>query len=221
VTATAADVHITTFGTTLVSAYPAGNGEFDSVIWLVVQTGRWYELDHRAHSAALEAGYQWIRARGRPWLRGGWLYASGDRNQADDRHETFFQMLPTVRRYSLSATYSQMNMNDLFVQALVSPAASVFVRADLHRLTLACAADRWYYGSGATQNEGRLFGFATRPSSGASDLGTVLEGSVDVRVHRRWTIGGYLGSIFGDEVVTRTFAGSQLFFGFVESTIQF
>ncbi len=220
-TSTAADVHVTTFGTSLVTARPAGPGEFDALLWLAVQTGRWYELDHRAHSAALEAGYQWIRVRGRPWLRGGWLYASGDRDPSDDRHETFFQMLPTVRRYSLSATYSQMNLSDLFVQTLINPTTRLSIRADLHRLTLARGADRWYFGSGATQNEGRIFGFGTRASAGASDLGTVLEGSADVRVVPRWTVGGYLGSIFGGEVVTRTFAGSHLVFGFVESTIQF
>ncbi len=221
VTATAADVHVTTFGTTLVTSRPVGPGELDAVAWLVMQTGRWYELDHRAHSAALEAGYQWTGARGRPWLRGGWLYASGDRDASDNRHETFFQMLPTVRRYSLSATYSQMNLSDLFVQTLMSPTPRLSIRADLHRLTLARAADRWYFGSGATQNEGRIFGFATRASAGASDLGTVLEGSADLRIVPQWTVGGYLGSIYGGEIVTRTFAGDVLLFGFVESTIQF
>ena len=221
VTTTAADVHVITLGTTLVTSRPVGPGELDAVAWLVMQTGRWYELDHRAHSAALEAGYQWTGARGRPWLRGGWLYASGDRDASDNRHETFFQMLPTVRRYSLSATYSQMNLSDLFVQTLISPTSRLSIRADLHRLTLARAADRWYFGSGATQNEGRVFGFATRASAGASDLGTVLEGSADVRIVPRWTVGAYVGSIYGGQIVTRTFDGDLLLFGFVESTIQF
>jgi hypothetical protein len=221
VTTTAADVHVITLGTTLVTSRPVGPGELDAVAWLVMQTGRWYELDHRAHSAALEAGYQWTGARGRPWLRGGWLYASGDRDASDNRHETFFQMLPTVRRYSLSATYSQMNLSDLFVQTLISPTSRLSIRADLHRLTLARAADRWYFGSGATQNEGGVFGFATRSSAGASDLGTVLEGSADVRIVPRWTVGAYVGSIYGGQIVTRTFDGDLLLFGFVESTIQF
>ena len=221
VAATAADVHVSSLGTTLVSAYPAANGEIDVLGWFVLQTGRWYELDHRAYAMSLETGYQWLGASGRPWIRGGWLNTSGDENPSDGTHGTFFQMLPTVRRYSLSATYSQMNLKDLFVQLVMNPASRVSIRGDLHRLTLSRASDRWYFGSGATQNEGRLFGFATRPSAGASDLGTVLEGSVDVRLLRRWTLGGYLGSIFGGDVVNRTFTGTQLLFGFVESTFQF
>jgi hypothetical protein len=221
VSAAAADVHVTTFGTTLITSHRLGRGELDALGWFAVQTGRWYEQDHRAHALAMEAGYQWLSARGRPWVRGGWLTSSGDRDPADGRHETFFQMLPTVRRYSQSATYSQMNLRDGFVQLLMSPVSRVSIRADLHRLTLTRAADRWYFGSGATQNEGRTFGFGTRASAGATDLGTALEGSADVRVLPRWTLGGYLGSIFGGKVVTRTFATDLLLFAFVESTIQF
>jgi hypothetical protein len=221
VTAGAADVHVTTLGTTLITSRRMGRGEFDALGWFVVQTGRWYEQDHRAHAVAMEAGYQWLSARGRPWVRGGWLTTSGDRDPADGRHETFFQMLPTVRRYSQSATYSQMNLGDGFVQLLMSPGSRLSIRADLHRLTLVRAADRWYFGSGATQNEGRMFGFGTRATGGATGLGTALEGSADVRVSSRWTIGTYLGSIFGGEVVTRTFADRLLLFAFVESTVQF
>ena len=221
VSATAADVHVTTIGTTLVTSLHAGRGDLDVLGWFVMQTGRWYELDHRAHAMSIEAGYQWPGVRARPWVRGGWMDTSGDRDPSDGRHGTFFQMLPTVRRYSLSATYSQMNMRDLFAQVLMTPAARVSIRADVHGLTLAQAADRWYYGSGATQNEGRLFGFGTRPSSGARDFGTVFEGSADVRIRPRWTVGGYLGWIHGGDVVTRTFDGNQLVFGFLESTVQF
>jgi hypothetical protein len=66
-----------------------------------------------------------------------------------------------------------------------------------------------------------VFGFATRASAGASDLGTVLEGNADVRIAPRWTLGTYLGTIYGGEIIDRTFAGDFLLFGFIESTIQF
>ena len=219
--AAAADVHVTTIGGTVVSARPLKRGEVDAFAWLVFQTGRWYELDHRAHAVAVEAGYQWTGTRVRPWLRGGWLRSSGDRDPLDGRHGTFFQMLPTVRRQSMSATYCQMNLRDLFVQIVATPAARVSARADVHRLTLDRPADRWYFGSGATQNSGRVFGFATRPSNGETDFGLVLEGSLDVRVLARWTVGGYLGWFHGGRVVTGTFAGDRLLFGFVENTVLF
>jgi hypothetical protein len=52
-------------------------------------------------------------------------------------------------------------------------------------------------------------------------LGNVVEGSADIRVLPRWTLGGYLGAIHGGDVIGRTFAGRNLFFGFIESTLQF
>lgn len=219
--AAAADVHVTTFGTTYIVARPAGPGELDAVLWLAVQTGRWYETDHRASAVSLEAGYQWNAARARPWVRGGWLRGSGDRDPSDRRHETFFQMLPTVRRHALSASYSQMNLRDLFLEVLLTPTPRLSTRAEVHRLTLDRGTDRWYFGSGATQRAGRVFGFATRPSGGATKFGTVTEGSVDVRVLPRLMVGGYLGWIRGSDVVSRTFAGGHLLFAFIESTLQF
>ena len=67
-----------------------------------------------AASAAIEAGHRWARAPMRPWLRGGYLWASGDGDPRDGRHGTFFQMLPSSRKYALSSVYAQMNLRDAF-----------------------------------------------------------------------------------------------------------
>ncbi len=219
--ASRADVGVATIGTTLVGAYPAGRGEADVVVWVARQTGSWYELAHRAYAVALEAGYQWPSRPWRPWVRAGYLRASGDQDAGDARHGTFFPMLPTARKYAQSATYAPMNLVDLFAQVLVAPGARTNARLDLHRLSLASAADRWYAGSGATQEEGTTFGYAGRPSRGATTLGTVMEGSVEHRFSPRWSVNGYLGVIRGGEVVTRTFAGRWLTFGYVEHVVQF
>jgi hypothetical protein len=215
------DVRVTSYGTSLVGAYPTAAGEIDLLIWAVGQTGAWYELDHRAYSVAAEVGHQWSQAPWRPWIRGGYLVASGDRDPADHRHGTFFQMLPTVRRFSLTATYSQMNLTDLFIQALLRPRPSLGLRGDIHRVGLAEAADRWYFGSGATQQSGRIFGLATRPSHGATDLGTVVEGAFDYRVTPHFSINGYLGSIRGGDVVRGAFRGRRLTFAYLENVVQF
>ena len=66
----------------------------------VVQTGDWYGQDHAPNAVALEAGYQWTRAPWAPWVRAGLLHACGDDTAADDRHGTYFPVLPTVRRFS-------------------------------------------------------------------------------------------------------------------------
>lgn len=217
-----ADVGITTVGTTLVAAsVPRDGRQWDGLLWIAGQTGAWFGQTHRAFSVAAEAGHQWTGLPSRPWVRGGYLRASGDADPADDRHGTFFQMLPTVRRYAQNASYSQMNNTDLFVQALLRPIESVGVRVDLHRIGLASARDLWYFGSGATQARGTVFGFSTRPGHGAAHLGTVVEGSADYAIAPGWSINGYLGVMRGGGVVRPEFAGHTMTFGYLENVLQF
>jgi hypothetical protein len=218
--ANAVDVHINTFGSSVVGAYPTGSGQIDVVGWVAGQTGAWYEQSHRAWAGAAELGRQWSNAAGRPWLRAGLFHASGDAAPADSSHGTFFPVMPTVRKYSLSTVYGLMNLDDRFVQAFFVPAAALTVRIDLHRLDLASAADLWYSGSGATQKTGTNFGYAGRRSNGATALGTMLEGSVDRAISRRWSVNAYAGVMKAGDVVCGTFAGDWLTFGYVESVVQ-
>ena len=220
--AQAADVGINTFGGSIVIAPPPKGGrEWDGLVWLAAQTGSWYELRHRAASVAIEGGHQWTTARWQPWLRGGYLYASGDGDPSDERHGTFFEMLPTVRQYAQSALYSQMNNTDLFAQLFARPRQNINIRVDWRRVGLASSRDGWYYGSGATQQHGSIFGFATRPSFGATHLATIGEGSVDYSIARHWSVNGYLAFGRGGGVVTPAFAGRTLLFGYIENVVQF
>ncbi len=142
--ATQVDVGIATFGATLVSASPSADGsQWDGLLWFAGQTGSWFGQSHRAASVAAEAGHQWTSVRWRPWLRGGLVWASGDNQPSDDQHGTFFQMLPTVRRFAQSAIYSQMNHTDMFAQALLRPAPPLGLRVDFHRIGLASSRDHW------------------------------------------------------------------------------
>jgi Alginate export len=218
--AAAIDVHINTFGSSVVGVYPAGSRQIDVVGWVAGQTGTWYEQSHRAWAAAAELGHQWSNSPWRFWLRAGLFHASGDATPADSSHGTFFPVMPTVRKYSLSTVYGLMNLDDLFVQAFFVPTSALTVRVDLHRLDLATAADLWYSGSGATQKAGTNFGYAGRRSNGATALGTMLEGSVDRAISRRWSINGYVGAMNAGDVVRGTFAGNWLTFGYMESVVQ-
>jgi hypothetical protein len=114
-----------------------------------------------------------------------------------------------------------MNHTDAFVQALLRPAPSLGVRADFHRVGLASSRDHWYFGSGATQARGTLFGFSTRPSNGHSDLAAITEMSAEYSFGRHWSINGYIGAIRGGRVVQQDFAGRTMTFGYVENVVQF
>lgn len=215
------DISIATIGGSAIETYSTRDGRIDVLAWGALQTGDWYSEAHRAWAFAIEGGHQWSAASGRPWLRAGWNRASGDRDGSDAAHGTFFPMLPTGRKYSLSATYAMMNLDDRFAQLIVRPHAAVSVRADVHRLRLAEAADRWYAGSGATRRTGTIFGYAGRMSGGRTSLGTVLEAAADWTVSRHWSVNAYAGRILGGDVVRAGFAGDRLTFVYLESVIGF
>ena len=213
-------VRLTTLGAAAVGSAPWRGGETDWLVWFSGQTGSWYGQPHRAWSLALEGGHQW-KMRWQPWARGGFLYASGDGNPGDNRHGTFFPMLPTVRKYAFTASYAPMNLQDAFAEVIARPSARLVLRADVRRLRLANAADRWYAGSGASQQRGRSFGYAGRSSGGATDLGTAFEGAGDVTLSPHWSVNAFFGAIRGGRASRGAFIGEWLRFGYLENVIQF
>ncbi len=216
----AADISIATLGASQAGVFDFGGGRLDTLLWTAAQTGDWYGLDHRALSVAIEGGFRWSSGW-RPWIRAGHLYASGDGAASDNRHGTFFQMVPSVQRYAASETYALMNLRDTFVELTVEPHPRVSLRTAVHRLFLADSADRWYYGSGATSRTGGFFGFATRLSNGAVDLGAIAEGFVNVSLKRSWSVNGYLGVMKGGEVVRQSFSGDRLIYVTLQNVVSF
>lgn len=215
-----ARVTVATLGASAIGARRVGTVDLDWLGWYAEQTGSWYGQDHRARSLALEGGVQWPRGW-QPWIRGGYLHASGDDNPRDARHGTFFATIPTVRRYSFTTIYAPMNLRDAFVEFIVRPSSRVRGRMDVRWLSLAEGADRWYAGSGATRGAGSFFGYAGRASGGHTDLGTVIEGALDVTVARHLSINGFIGGMHGGRVVANLFRGEWARFAYLESVIQF
>lgn len=219
-TATAADVDVTSTGTSVVGVYPAARGEVDVLGWVVLQRGSWYGQQHRAGAVAAEIGYR-PSVGVRPWVRAGWFRSTGDTDRNDATHGTFFQMLPTARRFALSTAYNLMNLTDTFAQVLVRPVPQLNLRLDVHQLRLTRASDLWYAGSGATVSEGAPFGYAGRTSNGSRALGTMVEGTADWTVTPHVAVNGYLGRMVGGSVVRGTFAGDTLVFAYMESVVTF
>jgi hypothetical protein len=218
--APAADVAVATVGVSAVAMGEQPAGRWDLVLWGAAQAGDWYGQPHRAGSAVLEAGFRWTAA-GRPWLRAGAVYASGDGNAGDGRHGTFFPLLPSADRYVASNTYALMNVIDAWAETRLSPHARVDVAVQVHRVTLATGSDRWYFGSGATERRGNYFGLLGRQVGDARNLGTIVEGRADWRVGRWWTLRAYLARFHGGEAVRRVFNGDRLTTGWIESVLRF
>ncbi|MBV8905616.1 MAG: alginate export family protein, partial [Acidobacteriia bacterium] len=96
-----ANIRIDTFGGHTIHAIESGAGTFDIVFWGAVQTGNWGTQVQRAAAFDFETGLQpKVLPKLKPWVRGGFTYGSGDNNPNDNRHGTFFQILPTPRVYA-------------------------------------------------------------------------------------------------------------------------
>lgn len=201
------DVGITTLGAHYLHVFTLPRGDADLLLWGAVQTGDWGGLSHRATGLAAEVGYMAPPISGvRPWLRAGYWRGSGDSDPADDQHETFFQVLPTVRAFARFPIYNLMNTEDLF-GSFELRGAKVSLRADMRALRLAEERDLWYLGSGAFEKE--TFGYAGRPSGGRNAVATLTDLSLEYRPNTRVTLTAYSAWARGRGVVANSYASDR------------
>jgi len=209
------NIRIGTYGGDLLTVIPAGSGNFDFLLWGVLQNGSWGHLGDSANAAAVEGGYQLTKVPSAPWLRGGWFRSSGDNNAADGTHGTFFQVLTTPRLYARLPFYNLMNNTDGFVQIIDKPAKQLTLRADLHWLQLTSAHDLWYLGGGAFDN--KVFGYTGRPANGKTSLASVPDISADWQATKTIGLNFYYAYAQGKTVVASIYpANRNMQFGYVE-----
>jgi hypothetical protein len=211
-----ANIRIDTFGGHTLHAFEAGSGTLDLLFWGAVQTGRWGVQQQRAGALDIEGGFQpKILPKVRPWLRGGFTYGSGDGNPNDNRHSTFFQLLPTPRPYAKFPFFNMMNTEDRFAILLLRPHPKVTVSSEFHALRLSNENDFWYSGGGAFQPW--TFGYTGRATSGRRSLGNLYDTGVDYRVTRKLTLSAYLGYTQGLAAMEQIYPnGKDGRFGYLE-----
>jgi hypothetical protein len=190
-------------------------GPVDLLAWGVVQTGRWGALDHGAYAFDFEAGWQipGIPAL-KPWLRGGYTQSSGDDDPADDKHGTFFEVLPTPRPYAKFPFYNLMNIEDAFGILTLRPHARLTAAGEIHSLRVRSRADQWLQGGGAFQPW--TFGYIGRPANGAKALATLYDLSIDWRVTPKTTVSGYSGYANGKSIIRTIYASSGAWLSYIE-----
>ena len=187
-----ANIRIETFGGHSLHAIETGAGTVDLLFWGAVQTGRWGAQAQRASAFDVEAGWQpAVAKKVKPWIRGGYTYGSGDGNASDNRHNTFFQLLPTPRPYAKFPFFNMMNTEDRYGILILRPHTRVTVTSEFHALRLTDPNDFWYSGGGAYQPW--TFGYTGRSTSGRRSLGNLYDVGADIRATRRLTISGYFG----------------------------
>lgn len=202
-------IRINTLGTHWLKLWKTSDGIFDTLFWGAYQNGDWGAVDHQAWAVDFEAGYQFVNLPWKPWLRIGYFMSSGDSNPSDGKHETFYQLLPTARKYALFPFYNMMNNKDFFIQGIVRPLNNLTVRADLHFLRLTEKNDLWYMGAGPTVEKGSIFGYIGRPSGGSGDLGRVIDLVASYTFNKNISGTVYYGRAFGGDVIGDIYQGNK------------
>jgi len=186
------NILLTTFGAHSVHAITTQPGTIDLLGWGAVQTGRWGVEQQRAFAFDFEGGFQpAILPKLKPWVRGGFTLGSGDGNPNDNRHGTFFQLLPTPRPYARFPFFNMMNTEDAFGSLIQRPHSKVTITSEFHSLRLTNANDLWYGGGGVFQPW--TFGYTGRATSGRRSLANLYDTSVEYRQSPHFTLTAYLG----------------------------
>lgn len=202
------NLNIHTIGAHLLTLQPLGSGSIDALLWGAYQFGAWTNQDHRAWAIAAEAGYQWMNLPFQPWLRALYYRSSGDNRAGDDAHKTYFTALPSGRAYAKLPFYNLMNLQDAFLQVIVSPTPKTKVTIDLHHLSLSNKNDLFYSGLGPTSGTG-AFGYSGRPSNGRSEVGQLVDISFTHTLNKQLSWRFYYGHAFGGDVVKNFYQGKK------------
>ena len=215
------NIHLQTWGGHSLHAFATKAGTIDALAWGAVQTGRWGTQTQHAYAFDFEGGFQpAILPRLKPWIRGGYTLGSGDGNPNDNKHETFFQLLPTPRIYARFPFFNMMNTEDGYASLTLRPSPKVTINSEFHSLRLTNQNDLWYSGGGAFQPW--TFGYTGRSTSGRRSLANLYDTSVDYRFSRSATVTAYLGYAQGLASIERIYpAGTGAQFGYLEFLYRF
>jgi hypothetical protein len=214
------NIRIASYGANATAAIPAAGGTVDLLFWGVLQDGQWGQLDQHSGAVAAEGGYRADHMASKPWLRGGFLRSTGDKDPTDGVHNTFFQVLPTPRVYARFPFFNMMNSSDQFVQLIDTPTKKLEVRTDMHFLQLTSSHDLWYQGGGAFDN--KVFGYTGRPANGHSSFASLYDVSADYALNQHFALTAYYAAGFGRSVVSTIYnQNKDAQFGYFELVYRF
>ncbi|MGQ9792014.1 MAG: alginate export family protein [Armatimonadota bacterium] len=213
------DIRVWTLGGHWVQVWKSPAGRTDLLLWGALQGGEWGRLSHSAYALSAEAGFQ-FPTMWKPWVRAGYYVGTGDKDNADDRHETFVSGMNTPRLYAMTPFYNMMNLEDAFVQVMLTPHPRWSGRIDYHHVQINKSTDLWYAGGGPFDNSS--YGVAGRPSSGNRDLAHVFDISLSYRASDNLQISVYKSWIQGGSVVRSVHpAGEDGGLFFIEANYRF
>ena len=216
-----ANVRIFTYGGHYVNVTKTPAGSIDLMGEGALQMGSWGVQTQRAGMFDVEAGYQpKILPKLKPWVRAGYFYGSGDNNPNDNKHGTFFELLPTPRLYARFPFYDLQNVVDRFAMLTLRPYRRFTFHNEVHSVRLASHNDLWYTGGGAFQPW--TFGYNGKSAGGATSIANLYDVNVDVTINSHVSVSPYFGYAAGKSVIAAIYPkGKDGHFAFLEFTYKF
>ena len=83
----------------------------------------------------------------------------------------------------------------------MKPTSKILLRADFNIIKLAEKSDRWYMGTGATQDEGNINGYLARPSNGNDDLAKTIGLTAKYKISDKLEFEAFYEHIWGGDVI--------------------
>jgi hypothetical protein len=212
------DIEVYTFGFSSLGVYPVGPGNLDVILWGAFQLGSYADsvptgtpaatppvtrtLDQIAGAGIAEIGYQLPDVWGKPWLRTGVNFATGDSDPDDGNRNSFFNILPTNHLYyGYADALAFSNLIDLLVQLKLSPLPKLGLELAFHQFWLYTADDTRYFGSGAFAKSS--LGYGRSPSNGANNVGQEIDFVVNYKVNKHLGLMAGVAHLFGGKVLSR------------------
>ena len=176
------DLEINNIGISAVGAYHAGPGEIDMMMWLSFQFGNFGDRNQKAAAFIAEGGYQFTQTPWKPWIRLGFVYASGDGDSEDSDNGTFFNMVPTNHRYyGYDDVNAFSNLMTAYMQFILAPHERVRFAADGHLFWLASDEEFWIGGGGPSNDSS--FGYDFRKPVPGNDIERDLGSEIDLTLN--------------------------------------
>jgi len=150
----------------------------------------------------------------------GYDWSSGDKDNTDGRHQTFFQMLPTARQYALTPFFDQMNIADAFVQVRFTPLSKLTTSAEVHLLSANSSRDLLYSGGGAGRTKGQ-FGFAVTALSGSHYIGCLPQLTLSYDFQPLMNTSLFVGHLSRGSALEGSTTQHDVTYGFVELTLKY
>ena len=110
-------------------------------------------LDQDAYAAIIQGGYTWSEQAWQPRLALIYSYASGDKNSADGKSQTFQNLFATTHlHYGYMDLNSLQNLQDFRLAYTAKPKANISLAAEIHYQFLSETTDFWYNVAGVPRN---------------------------------------------------------------------